>query len=81
MIESIKEVRDLVIPVIQEIGLTIDRTKQTTSDQSIYIYTNEGVVRISDHHNQNSFDKCIVSITVPVKKEVAIKMIRLLRRQ
>lgn len=80
MIESIKELKEILIPEIKEIGLAIDRVKETTSDQSIYIYTNEGVIRISDHHNQKSFDKCVVSITTPVKKEVAIKMIRLLKR-
>lgn len=80
MIEDIKELEDILTPVILQTGLNIDRVKETTSEQSIYIYTNEGVIRISDHHNQKSFDKCIVSITVPIKKEVAIKMIRLLLR-
>lgn len=79
MIESIKELKELLIPEIKGIGLVIDRVKKTSSNQSIYIYTNKGTIRISDHHNKISFDKCLVSITTPVQKEVAIKMIKLLR--
>ena len=79
MINNITILKEILIPKIKGVGLKIDRIKETTSDQSIYIYTNKGVIRISDHHNQKSFEKCIVSIVVPVKSEIAIKMIQLLK--
>lgn len=64
---------------LEKLGISIDHTKQTTSQSSYYIYTEVGVIRISDHHNEKSFKKCVTGMTVPIKKKVAIKIIEHLK--
>jgi hypothetical protein len=77
-LRTITDVKNILIPEIIKIGYIIERVKE--SEQSIYIYTNKGIIRISDHHNQKSFDNCITSILIPVKSTIAIKMITLLKK-
>lgn len=78
MIETIEDAQTIIFPELQARGIKINRIKKTTSDQSIYTYTNKGVIRISDHHNEKSFAKCVASIVVPINEKIAIKMIQLL---
>lgn len=67
MINSLQELKEVISHEINSINVPIDRIKETTSNQSIYIYTNKGIIRLSTHHNQLSFDKCLCSITIPIR--------------
>lgn len=78
IINSISEVKEVVVAELYILGILINRIKD--SDHSIYIYTDIGIIRISDHHNQKSFENCISSILVPIEREMTIKMINLLIR-
>lgn len=59
----------------KEVG--IDAIKETETN-SIYLHTDLGVIRLSDHHNKLSADKCLVSIVVPVNSNYVERLFELL---
>lgn len=75
---NLQKYKNIVLKELSKKKWEVKRIKETTSEQSIYIYTKEGVIRISSHHNKLSAEKCLCSIVLPSSEQIAKKMIKFL---
>ncbi|PIE50762.1 MAG: hypothetical protein CSA38_02000 [Flavobacteriales bacterium] len=75
MIDNLESLIDLVKEELVKNKIHVERIKKTVSGSSAYFYTSKGCIRLSDHHNKHSFDKCICAITIPTTKIIVEKII------
>jgi hypothetical protein len=71
-IDTLPKLKYYTLKVLKEYKLNVINIKETeteTETDSIYISIKKGVIRLSNHHNKLSADKCEVSITFPIKLE------------